>query len=89
MGMPKWTQEEIGLNVKDNFGWTPFMWACKNGHKDVVKLLLDNSERIDLNARNNFGTTAYMQAWYNGHKDVVKLLLENLVEKNIDVNVRK
>ena len=43
--------EESGLNIRDKVGWTPFMWACKNRHKDVVQLLLDNSERnIDLNA---------------------------------------
>ena len=61
------------------------MWAGINGHKDVVKLLLDNSERIDLNARNNFGTTAFMQAWYNGHKDVVKLILKYSEVVNIKI----
>ena len=56
------------------------MWACKNGHKDVVKLLLDN-----LNARNVFGTTAFMQAWFNGHKDVVKLILKYSEVVNINI----
>ena len=28
--------EKIGLNARDEFGCTPFMWACYNGHKDVV-----------------------------------------------------
>ena len=34
--------EEIGLNTRDEHGRTSFMWACWNGHKDVVQLLLDN-----------------------------------------------
>ena len=45
--------EESGLNVKDALGGTPLMWACRNGHKDVVQLLMDHSERIELNARDN------------------------------------
>ena len=80
-----YNSEESGLNNRDRYGWTPFMWACKNGHKDVVKLLLDYSERIDLNARNVFGTTAFMQAWYNGHKDVVKLILKYSEVVNINI----
>ena len=44
------TSEESGLNIKDELGRTAFMWACCNGHKDVVQLLLDYSDsNIDLN----------------------------------------
>jgi len=32
-----------GLNVKEKDGFTALMVACKNGHKDVVQLLLDHS----------------------------------------------
>ena len=47
------------------------MFACKNGHIDVVQLLLDHSDQnIDLNARNNVGRTAFMWASFNGHEDV-------------------
>ena len=57
------------------------------GHKDVVELLLDHSERIDLNARNTFGSTAIMCACWNGHKDIVKLLLNmNNSDQNVDLN---
>ena len=77
--------EESGLNIKDKNGWTAFMWACRNGHKDVVKLLLDNSERIDLNARTNNGKTAFMWACYKGHKDVIQLILA-YSDRNIDFN---
>ena len=67
--------EEIGLNIQDEHGGTPLMWACHYGHKDVVKLLLDHSERIDLNARSNNGSTAFIVACRQHHKDIVKLLL--------------
>ena len=65
---------------------TGLMWACCNGHKDVVQLLLGHSERIDLNARSNNGATAFMRACCNGHTDVVKLLLDH--SGRIDLNAR-
>ena len=80
--------EESGVNIKDNNGFNALMVACKKGNKDVVQLLLDNSERhIDLNARNNGGLTAFMLACARGHTNVVQLLLDNL-ERNIDLNAR-
>ena len=60
--------DESGLNIKDKYGLTPFMWACYFGHKDVVKLLLDHPERIELNARDNGGWTAFIWACQKGHK---------------------
>ena len=69
------TFEDSGLNIKDETKMTAFMVACENGHKDVVKLLLDHSERIELNVRDNVGNTALILACNEGHKDVVKLLL--------------
>ena len=41
-----YTDEESGLNRKDQNGITPFMYACQNAHKDVVKILL---EKMKLN----------------------------------------
>ena len=41
-----YTDEESGLNRKDQNGITPFMHACQNAHKDVVKILL---EKMKLN----------------------------------------
>ena len=77
--------EENGLNIKDENGFTAFMVACNDGHKDVVKLLLDQSERIDLNARDFNGMTAFMWACQNGHRNVAKLLLDHF-DPNIDLN---
>ena len=57
------------------------MTACFNGHKDIVRLLLDHLDIIDLNAKDCTGMTALMQACFNGHKDVVKLFLDHS-EKN-------
>ena len=48
------------------------MYACCNGDKDVVQMLLNHSERIDLNARDNYGRTALMFA--KRKKDIVQLI---------------
>ena len=60
--------EESGLNVKDEDGRTAFMWACGKGHKDVVKLLLNHTQRmvkrIEVNAKDNNGWTAFMWACF-------------------------
>ena len=81
------TSEESGLNTRDELGATPFIASCYNGHKDVVKLLLDHSEGIELNARNYCrGWTAFKIACRYGQTDVVKLLLDHF--ERIDLNAR-
>ena len=77
----------IELNATDQYGGTAFMWACLNGHKDVVQLLLNHPDKtIDLNARYDNGMTAFMLACNNGHKDVVKLLLKSSEIRSIDTS---
>ena len=74
------------LNARDAYGFTAFMNACINGHKDVVKLLLDHSDNnIDVNATDNAGWTAFMYACSYGKIEVVKLLLDHS-DNNIDLN---
>ena len=79
--------EESGLNIKDEYGNTAFMMACLHGHKDVVQLLLDHSERIELNARTECGRTAFMCACAYQQKNVVQLLLDHS-DPSIDLNAR-
>ena len=88
--------EEIDWNVTqtEQIGFadiTPFMWACKNGQTNVVKLFMDHSDKnIDLNAKcigSHGGWTALMWACINGHTEIVKLLLNHSNPK-IDVNPR-
>ena len=79
----------INFNAKDIHGRTGFMLACYYGHKNVVKLLLDHSERIELNARDDFGKTAFMWSCENGRKDVVKLFVQHSKTKGIDISTRK
>ena len=63
------------------------MHACWKGQKDVVELLLDNTDKdIELNAVDDGGRTAFQMACSRGHKDVVELLL-NYHPEHVDIDV--
>ena len=40
-----YTDEESGLNRKDQNGMSPLMLACDNGHKDVVQILIEKLKK--------------------------------------------
>ncbi|XP_062858824.1 caskin-2-like isoform X2 [Trichomycterus rosablanca] len=65
-------------NGRDN---TPLHLASRNGHKDIIRLLLKAG--IDINRTTKAGTSLHEAALY-GKTDVVKLLLD----AGIDVNIR-
>lgn len=70
------------INVTDQRGWTPLLWAVSRGQMDVVKLLLDKG--ADVNSKGERGWTPLMEAANRGHLEVTKLLLE----KGADVNLK-
>jgi ankyrin repeat protein len=55
-------------------GWTPLHYAASRGHRDMMRLLLDNDAYIDSESAN--GTTPLMLAAYSAPPLAVKLLLE-------------
>uniref|UniRef100_A0A8C1XD65 CASK interacting protein 2 n=1 Tax=Cyprinus carpio TaxID=7962 RepID=A0A8C1XD65_CYPCA len=60
---------------------TPLHLAARNGHKDVIRLLLKAG--IDINRTTKAGTALHEAALY-GKTEVVRLLLDN----GVDVNIR-
>jgi len=59
----------------------PLLIASKEGHKDIVELLLDTGAEIDI--KGLFEETALHLAARNGHKDVVKLLIAKGAKINL------
>ena len=51
-----------------------FVLACRNGHTDAARFLLDRG--ADVDARGFFGATALHWAALNGHADTVAFLLD-------------
>ncbi|RYP29122.1 hypothetical protein DL767_006892 [Monosporascus sp. MG133] len=58
---------------------TPLLWAAVNGHKAVVKLLLDKCATIETKD-NKYGRTLLSLAAENGHEAVIKILLDKGAE---------
>ncbi|KAL8889355.1 MAG: hypothetical protein Q9192_006031 [Flavoplaca navasiana] len=63
------------IDARDSKGYSPLIWAARNGHVSVVQLLLDR--RADISAKNHEGVTALYWAANCGHSDTVDLLLRN------------
>jgi Ankyrin repeats (3 copies) len=51
-----------------------FILACRNGHTDAARFLLDRG--ADVDARGFFGATALHWAAINGHAETVRFLLD-------------
>jgi len=66
--------EGCDINQTDSRGNTPLMWAARNGHEGVVKILLRRGD-VNPDKPENYGQTPLWWAAYNGHEGVVKMLL--------------
>lgn len=66
------------MKLKTNEESTPLHIACKNGHEEVVSLLLKRLHYKDLTIKDKHGRTPLHMACSNGHLGVVKLLTPKL-----------
>jgi ankyrin repeat protein len=58
----------------DKYGWAPLLWAAKNGHEAIVKLLLDTG-KVKVDSRDYDGRTSLSWVAWQGREAVVKLLV--------------
>ena len=65
--------EGCDINQGDRMGFTPLMWAARQGDRGAVELLLTRDD-IDPNKPDNYNATPLWWA-SNGHEGVVSLLL--------------
>ncbi len=73
------------VNITDNNGWTPLMFAAEKGHLTTVQALL-SAPQIDINAKKTDGVTALIVATNNRKDDVVKALIDHGANVNITDN---
>ncbi|XP_071111355.1 serine/threonine-protein phosphatase 6 regulatory ankyrin repeat subunit C-like [Haliotis cracherodii] len=78
------SQDIVDINSRGRKRKTPVMLAARNGHKEVVELLVKKGANLSL-AYNAAGSNVLHLACFNGHVDVVKYLLS---QNAVDVNSR-
>jgi ankyrin repeat protein len=69
---------EVANQGDEDYDESPIAWACENGRKEIVKLLLD-ADNVDPNrlATKWNNRTPLHIALRSGHEDVVKILLDS------------
>nr|CAG4636933.1 EOG090X04G6 [Ceriodaphnia reticulata] len=71
---------EHDMNQGDDHGFSPLHWAAKEGHLNLVTLLIQRGARV--NATNMGDDTPLHLATAHGHRDIVSLLLKNKADIN-------
>ncbi len=75
-------QMEKDVDVQElTYGQTPLMYACRKGHVEVVRELLDLGASIDLVS--SLGRTALLEAIAQNHEEIVGVLLDR---NELDLN---
>jgi uncharacterized protein len=77
----KWETSGMVVTVLPRGGWTPLMYAARDGAAEAVAALAD--AKADLNASDPDGTTALMYAITNAHFDTAAVLIEKGADPNV------
>jgi ankyrin repeat protein len=68
--------ESFASGFSDENGYSPFMWACYNGHHDLVNHMLDAWDAVRLaDTLYVDGQTALLMAIENGHTEIARDLI--------------
>ena len=68
--------QTVDPNIANKRGRTALMYACANGHREVIEHLLRTYD-LDLSLTDNDGSTALYYAAHGGHIEVINVLLSN------------
>ena len=72
--------QQSALNTRDSEGNTPLHWGARNGHAQIVRLLLDRG--ADFRLKNNIEQVPLHVASENGHVEIAKLLIQRKADMN-------
>lgn len=65
---------KANFNKCDSHGWSPLMYACREGHIEIVRILLDKG--ADYNRCDKYGYAPGNVASERGHSDIVSVINE-------------
>jgi len=69
------------INVVDECGYTPLIWATENRLEGIIKLLIKYG--ADVNIAGRYGDTPLILATERGYEEIVELLINNGADVNI------
>ncbi|KAL6834212.1 ankyrin repeat-containing domain protein [Trichoderma sp. SZMC 28015] len=78
-------QHKCNPNSCDSNGQSPLLWATRNGHEDVIELMIEANADLEVRDKEE-GATPLIWAARKGYKNVVNLLLERGGEINAKDN---
>ncbi|KAL6828193.1 ankyrin repeat-containing domain protein [Trichoderma camerunense] len=78
-------QHKCSPNSCDSNGQSPLLWATRNGHEDVIMLMIEANADLEVRDKEE-GATPLIWAARKGYKNVVTLLLERGGEINAKDN---
>jgi len=77
----KFETSGMAITVLPRGGWTPLMYAARDGAIDSVRTLAE--AKAELNASDPDGTTALMYAILNAHFDTAAILIDKGADPNV------
>ncbi|ORX44704.1 ankyrin [Piromyces finnis] len=80
-------QYHSDINIQNNKGFTPLMYACQNANEDVAQILIN--QNADINIVNHNHQTAIMLAIQEPNREIINLLIKKGADLNIQDNIRK
>ncbi|CAH1996297.1 unnamed protein product [Acanthoscelides obtectus] len=69
--------EDMKIDVVNFLGWTPLMMACRNGHIEMAKHLLEL--RADASKSNYFGFSVFMISIASRKMELTEIILRHLL----------
>lgn len=74
-------EKGTNVNLPDEEGRTPLMYASYNGHTEVIKKLIEKGANVNI--QDPFGRTALMMAASGPFPETVKVLLDGGADPNL------
>ncbi|CAH0555234.1 unnamed protein product [Brassicogethes aeneus] len=71
----------LKVDIENYLGWTPLMMACRNGHLEIVKLLLD--KKADATKKNKFGINVFTICVASENLELIRLMLQHLLNGGV------
>ena len=67
--------EDFNGVIKDEYGLSTFVYACKNGWPEMVQAMLDYPQSIKLNIKDSMGKTQFLDGFLKESMYLVLILL--------------